>query len=127
MHTQQFVTSGSAPAEMSILVLAACVVGGIGRVSGPVVGGVIVFGFSTLIPGLQNYDEVAFGILIILVMILRPGGLVGLARPRTALSAPALSPQNADDTDATRRSARRLCRRKPIRDSSCGERCRLAA
>ena len=101
VHTQQFVSSGSAPAQMSILVLAACVVGGIGRVSGPVVGGVIVFGFSTLVPGLQNWEEVAFGILIILVMILRPGGLVGFARPRTALSAQALLPPAADDTDTT--------------------------
>ncbi|HEX3955225.1 MAG TPA: ATP-binding cassette domain-containing protein [Trebonia sp.] len=96
VHTQQFVTSGSAPAQMSILVLAACVVGGIGRVSGPVVGGVIVFGFSTLIPGLQEYVEVAFGILIIVVMILRPGGLVGFSRSRTALLPPA-----ADDTGTT--------------------------
>jgi ABC-type branched-subunit amino acid transport system ATPase component/ABC-type branched-subunit amino acid transport system permease subunit len=94
VHTQQFVTSSSAPAQTSILLLAACVVGGIGRQAGPVVGGVIVFGFSALVPGLQKYEEVAFGVLIILVMILRPGGIVGFARPRMLLPPPV-----DDDTD----------------------------
>jgi ABC-type branched-subunit amino acid transport system ATPase component/ABC-type branched-subunit amino acid transport system permease subunit len=89
VHTQQFVTSSSAPAQMSILLLAACVVGGIGRQSGPVVGGVIVFGFNALVPGLQKYEEVAFGVLIILVMVLRPGGILGFARPRMILPPPA--------------------------------------
>lgn len=102
VHTQQFVTSDSAPAQMSILLLAACVVGGVGRQSGPVVGGVIVFGFSALVPGLQKYEEVAFGILIILVMILRPGGIVGFARPRMILPPP---PADGTDTAAQARKA----------------------
>ncbi|MDT4892439.1 MAG: branched-chain amino acid transport system ATP-binding protein livF [Pseudonocardiales bacterium] len=93
VHTQQFVTSNSAPAQTSILLLAACVVGGIGRQSGPVVGGAIVFGFAALVPGLQKYEAVAFGLLIILVMVLRPSGIVGFARPRATL------PPAADDHD----------------------------
>ncbi|MDQ1606070.1 MAG: branched-chain amino acid transport system ATP-binding protein livF, partial [Microbacteriaceae bacterium] len=95
VHTQQFVTSNSAPAQTSILLLAACVVGGIGRQSGPVVGGAIVFGFAALVPGLQKYEAMAFGLLIILVMILRPGGIVGFARPRTIL--PPAADDHADD------------------------------
>jgi branched-chain amino acid transport system ATP-binding protein len=95
VHTQQFVSANSASPQLSILLLAACVVGGIGRVSGAIVGAALVFGFGVFVPSLEQYEGIAFGVLIILVMIVRPGGIVGFGR--FAARRPALAP--VDEVD----------------------------
>lgn len=80
----------------SILVLSAVVVGGLGSVSGAVLGAVLVFMLPDVIRELSG-DEILgfdpetgriaiFGLILIIVMIFRPGGLLVARRRKTELS-----------------------------------------
>ena len=80
----------------SILVLSAVVVGGLGSVAGAVLGAVLVFMLPDVIRELSG-DEILgfdpetgriaiFGLILIIVMIFRPGGLLVAKRRKTELS-----------------------------------------
>jgi ABC-type branched-subunit amino acid transport system ATPase component/ABC-type branched-subunit amino acid transport system permease subunit len=82
VYSQQFFTSTSADANLSIYVLAACVIGGFGSVMGPVVGGLVVFGLSTFLSSFQQWQGIIFGVLLAGFAILWPEGVMGtLERP----------------------------------------------
>ncbi|MFC5820770.1 branched-chain amino acid ABC transporter permease [Nonomuraea harbinensis] len=75
-----FVSPDSFPVTLSITLLAGIVVGGLGSLSGPVLGALFVM----FVPSLsQDINEAApgviFGLLIIAVMYVAPTGLAGLA------------------------------------------------
>jgi ABC-type branched-subunit amino acid transport system permease subunit len=55
------------------------VIGGIGTVWGPVLGGV-VFGIveEEMVVNFPNFHLLLYGILLILIILLEPGGLAGL-------------------------------------------------
>lgn len=66
---------------VSIAVLTGIVIGGLGTIAGAVIGGV----FQVFMPNwAQNISDeapgVVYGVVIILVMLLAPGGVMGLAR-----------------------------------------------
>ena len=78
--------------------LSASVLGGLGTLTGPVVGSIIVAWLTQYLQFLQDYRMVVFGPLLILALILFPRGIVGslqlwLAR-RKAMAQPA-PPRNA--------------------------------
>ena len=77
-HLINYISPDSFTIGASIFFLVMIVVGGIGRLSGALIGAVVV----TLLPeGLRvvgDYDQVVYGALLILFMVLFPGGLVGL-------------------------------------------------
>ncbi|MEQ4715619.1 branched-chain amino acid ABC transporter permease [Nonomuraea sp. B19D2] len=75
-----FVSPDSFTVNLSITLLAGLVVGGLGSLSGPVLGGLFVM----FVPGIaQDINDAApgvvFGLLIIAVMYVAPTGLAGLA------------------------------------------------
>ncbi len=92
-----FISPGNFPLLSSILVLSAVVVGGLGSSAGATVGAIIVvtlpeivreasggraiFGFD-----IETGRIAIFGLLLILVMIFRPGGLLAARRRRIELS-----------------------------------------
>lgn len=80
----------------SILVLCAVVIGGIGSSLGALIGAAIVFGLPELLRELGT-EEIAgfsvqtgriaiFGVLLVVMMIFRPGGLISSARRRAELA-----------------------------------------
>ena len=76
----RFRLTDSFTVTLSITMLAGIVVGGLGSMSGPVLGGL----FMMFVPSLsQDINEAApgvmFGLLIILIMYVAPAGLAGLA------------------------------------------------
>lgn len=73
--SQQFINGSAAESNLSILILAAIIVGGLGTPLGFIVGGVLVFGLSEFLTSFAEYQDVVFGIVVILVMILFPDGL----------------------------------------------------
>lgn len=87
--------------------LSASVLGGLGTLTGPVVGTIIVAWLTQYLQFLQDYRMVVFGPLLILALILFPRGIVGslellaarrkaMAEPRTPQAAPlAGAPENA--------------------------------
>ncbi|MHB8220432.1 MAG: branched-chain amino acid ABC transporter ATP-binding protein/permease [Acidimicrobiales bacterium] len=77
VFSQQTMSPGSTSATLSVYILAAAVIGGLGTVLGPIVGAAIVLGISQFLGGLAQYEGIFYGFLLILVVELVPEGLVG--------------------------------------------------
>ncbi|MDL4821107.1 branched-chain amino acid ABC transporter permease [Actinomadura opuntiae] len=75
-----FVSPDSFTVNLSIMLLAGIVVGGLGSTFGPLLGGAFVMYVPSFSQGLNEAaPNVVFGLLIIAVMFLAPTGLAGLA------------------------------------------------
>ena len=94
-YTQQFMSAGSASAQLSIYIVAACVIGGLGTVLGPVIGGVLVFSLMTFLGGFSQYQGIIVGLVLIAFVMGAPDGILSLRlnmaanllsrRPRSAM------------------------------------------
>ncbi|HVF52115.1 MAG TPA: branched-chain amino acid ABC transporter permease [Actinomycetota bacterium] len=92
-----FISPNSFPLLLSILVLCAVVIGGLGSISGAVLGAILVTALPEIVRDASGGAEIfgfdietgriaVFGLLLIIVMIYRPGGLLAAKRRRTELS-----------------------------------------
>jgi branched-chain amino acid transport system permease protein len=77
-----FLGPESANVETTFNTLLYVMVGGIGSLSGPVVGTFIVYGLSQLLAVLQQYQMVIFGLALVLLIRFMPSGLAGAWRTR---------------------------------------------
>ena len=91
-----FIAPNSYPLLLSILVLCAVVIGGLGSISGAVLGATIVIALPEIVRetsggasffgfDIETGRIAVFGLLLIIVMIYRPGGLLAARRRRTEL------------------------------------------
>jgi branched-chain amino acid transport system permease protein len=71
--------SGAAPPNSAFL-LAAVVLGGMGTVSGPVLGAALLYLIPEKLGFLQKYELFAFGLTLILIMRFRPEGIIANRR-----------------------------------------------
>ncbi|WP_416967241.1 branched-chain amino acid ABC transporter permease [Streptomyces sp. 4F14] len=71
----QYVFASSAPPNSAFL-LAAVVLGGMGTISGPLVGAALLFLIPNKLQFLGEYQLFAFGVALILIMRFRPEGLI---------------------------------------------------
>ncbi|PWR04605.1 ABC transporter [Meridianimarinicoccus roseus] len=74
---QGFISPGTFPFFQSILFLLAVIVGGTGRLFGPVIGCLIVVLLPELLSGLAEYRLLIFGGIMLGVLLLAPKGIVG--------------------------------------------------
>lgn len=79
-------------ADFSIFFLLIIVVGGLGRLWGPVVGTLIFFLLPELLGPLQSWRLLIYGVILLVLMVFAPHGIMGIAfwqrwRPRPALAA----------------------------------------
>ncbi|HEX2313940.1 MAG TPA: branched-chain amino acid ABC transporter permease [Thermomonospora sp.] len=75
-----FVSPDSFTSTLSIMLLAGIVVGGLGSLAGPLLGGAFVLYVPSLSQGINRAAPgVVFGLLLIVVMVAAPTGLAGLA------------------------------------------------
>lgn len=92
-----YIAPNSFPLLDSILVLCAVVIGGLGSISGAVLGAVLIKTLPEVVRELSNGKEILgfdpetgriaiFGFMLIVVMVYRPGGLLAAKRRRTELS-----------------------------------------
>ena len=92
-----YIAPNSFPLLLSILVLCSVVIGGLGSISGAVLGAILVTTLPEVVRQLSGEDKIfgfdvetgriaIFGLLLVLVMIYRPGGLLAARRRRTELS-----------------------------------------
>jgi len=72
-----FVAPDSFPFSQSILFLLAVIVGGAGWVLGPVIGAIVTVVSPELLSGLAEYRLLFFGVLLLTVLWLAPGGVIG--------------------------------------------------
>lgn len=70
----------------SILILSMVVLGGIGSIPGVILGAVILIILPEVLRGLSNYRMLLFGSAMILMMVLRPQGILGHFRRKVALN-----------------------------------------
>jgi branched-chain amino acid transport system permease protein len=61
---------------VSINVLALIIIGGLGSIPGVMLGAVILVGLPEILRELQDYRLLAFGVLLVVVMLARPEGLI---------------------------------------------------
>jgi branched-chain amino acid transport system permease protein len=79
------VTPDSFELLVSITVLAAIILGGIGSIPGVVVGSVFLVGLPEILRDFAEYRLLLYGAILVAIMILRPEGLVPSARRRREL------------------------------------------
>jgi branched-chain amino acid transport system permease protein len=63
--------------DKSIDMIVMIIIGGLGSISGAIVGGVFVAVTLELMRGLQQYRLVLYALLLIIIMLVRPEGLLG--------------------------------------------------
>lgn len=80
VYSQQLVAPATFSANLSIYLVASCVIGGFGTIWGPVVGAALVFGVQLNTGNLNQYQGVIFGGLLIAFAIGAPMGLIGLGK-----------------------------------------------
>ncbi|POX50806.1 branched-chain amino acid ABC transporter permease [Streptomyces sp. Ru72] len=79
VNPQPYQFAGAAPPNSAFL-LAAVVLGGMGTVSGPLLGASVLYLVPEKLQFLQNYELFAFGIALIILMRFRPEGIIANRR-----------------------------------------------
>ena len=74
-----YVFSGSTPPNSAFL-LAAVVLGGMGTVSGPILGAALLYLIPEKLDFLAKYELLAFGLALVLIMRVRPEGIIANRR-----------------------------------------------
>lgn len=91
--SQQSIYPGSFAVPDSIYFMLYCFLGGLAYVFGPVVGTFVLFVSFELLHGLQQYQNLIYAILIIVLMLWLPNGLLSLRLPGPARRRQALAGQ----------------------------------
>jgi branched-chain amino acid transport system permease protein len=99
--TVGYVSPDAFPLHLSIVILIACVVGGLRTVFGAVLAGLFVVYVPVAIGNVvgQSFSDVAYGVLVIVFLAVLPGGLAGefaRRRLRRRLCTPVAAAVNAD-------------------------------
>lgn len=104
---QMFISPGTFPFFQSILFLLAVIVGGSGRLFGPVVGSLIVVLLPEFLSGMAEYRLLIFGGVMLGVLLLAPKGIVGgLMALLTVEDPQKVRPSARDPRDFLRADAR---------------------
>jgi branched-chain amino acid transport system permease protein len=75
-YSQQFFSPDVISTNLTILLLAAVIIGGEGTIAGPILGGVLVLGLNQFLTGFQDVTPVIFGGILLLCAVLLPHGIV---------------------------------------------------
>jgi branched-chain amino acid transport system permease protein len=73
--------------DVSINVLSIIIIGGIGSIDGVILGSIALIGLPEILRSVDEYRIVAFGALLVVMMIIRPEGLLPSARRKRELHA----------------------------------------
>jgi branched-chain amino acid transport system permease protein len=79
------ITPDSFELLVSITVLAAIILGGIGSIPGVIIGAVVLVGLPEVLRDFAEYRLLFYGAILVGIMILRPEGLIASARRRREL------------------------------------------
>jgi branched-chain amino acid transport system permease protein len=89
VHVVGFVSPEVFGMNMVILGFTMLYVGGIGTITGPLVGAIVINLLPEAVRGLKDYQDLLYGTALILILIYAPGGLAALSWLRRARAAPA--------------------------------------
>jgi branched-chain amino acid transport system permease protein len=71
---------------LSVMVLAMVVLGGMGRAAGPIVGALVLGVLPEALRGVEQYRMLLFGAVLVVMMRVRPQGLIGAPQVRRELA-----------------------------------------
>lgn len=80
MHAIKYVNPENFDINLSIALILTLIIGGSNRISGAIVGAFFVRGLPELFRGLQQYEGVMYGSILLLLVLYSPTGVVGLLR-----------------------------------------------
>ncbi len=89
---------------VSINVLALLIVGGMGSIPGAIAGAFALKGLPEVLRELENYRVLAFGALLVVMMIIRPEGLIPSSRRKLDVQAGKSAPPDMQQTEDKRNS-----------------------
>lgn len=124
VYTQEFFAPGSSSVQFAVLLLAGMTIGGMGTITGPLLGSAIILGINQFFTGFQQYNGIVFGVLLLVFAVFLPNGLMARLtvlserlgirpRPPSLTSGPALpaadgAPQPTPGTTVAATSAAQL-------------------
>jgi branched-chain amino acid transport system permease protein len=76
VYTQQFFAPGSSSVQFAVLLLAGMTIGGMGTITGPLIGCVVILGINQFFTSFQQYNGIVFGVLLLLFAVFLPDGLM---------------------------------------------------
>jgi len=77
-HFQRFISADSFVSNVSFEIITMVALGGTGSIGGAVTGAVILGLFPEVFRFLAQYRQVIYGLILISVIVLKPGGIVGV-------------------------------------------------
>jgi len=80
MHAIKYVNPENFDINLSIALILTLIIGGSNRISGAIVGALFVRGLPELFRGLQRYEGVIYGSILLLLVLYSPTGVVGALR-----------------------------------------------
>jgi branched-chain amino acid transport system ATP-binding protein len=95
-----FVSPSAFPFVQSVLFLLVVVIGGVGMVSGPLIGAVLIVLLPESLSGLAEYRLLFFGALLLGVLWMAPGGVAGSVANRLRRPSQRVSSTNGIDVPA---------------------------
>ena len=84
-HHITFVDPKAFSFDQSILILSMVILGGMGSASGCILGAIILSIVPELLRGFYDFRLIVYGLVIVLMMILKPNGMLGGFNPRYVL------------------------------------------
>jgi branched-chain amino acid transport system permease protein len=84
-HFTNFASPDQFGLQFSVLILTAAVVGGVGYIAGPIVGALVLVSLERYLSEYPGTSIVAYGVVLVVVMLVVPEGLVGLVGRITGL------------------------------------------
>jgi branched-chain amino acid transport system permease protein len=89
---------------VSINVLSLLIVGGMGSIPGAIAGAFVLKGLPEVLRELENYRVLAFGALLVVMMIIRPEGLIPSSRRKLDVQAEKSAAPDGPQTEEKRSS-----------------------
>jgi branched-chain amino acid transport system permease protein len=88
VHIVGFVSPEVFGMSMVVLGFTMLYVGGISTITGPLVGAVVINLLPETVRGLKDYQDIIYGVALILLLIYAPGGLAALGWPKRSTGIP---------------------------------------
>jgi ABC-type branched-subunit amino acid transport system ATPase component/ABC-type branched-subunit amino acid transport system permease subunit len=102
VYSQEFFAPSSTSVGLAILLVAAIVIGGMGTIWGPIIGGLIVLGTNDFLTNFQQYNGFLFGAVLVLFAVFLPNGLVARMRSARTPAGPPASDQSIPRSEPRR-------------------------
>ena len=76
-HTNQYIDPNTFSFDVSTIILSLVIFGGMGTISGPILGAIVLISFPEVLRSFQQYRFIVYGFILVLMMRFRPQGVLG--------------------------------------------------